>query len=83
MGSRTEGRKSGGRRLSSVVHTTNHIEIKPVGGGRGGGATRRLITEIKKQDIIVLIQIRSAFVHDHFNTGSMGASNQMYFFVHS
>ena len=32
-GSRTENRKSGGRRLSSVVHITNHIEIEPGAGG--------------------------------------------------
>ena len=32
-GSRTENRKSGGRRLSSVVHITNHIKIEPGAGG--------------------------------------------------
>ena len=60
-GSRTEKRKFGGRRLSSVVHTTDHIQSKPAKGG-GGGLTRGLITEITKQDIIVLIKIRSAFI---------------------
>ena len=39
-GSWVEGFKFGKRKLSSVVNTTNHIEIKPrwgvVGGGGGG-----------------------------------------------
>ena len=63
-GSRTEKRKFGGRRLSSVVHTTDHIQSKPAKGGGGGavGLTRGLITEITKQDIIVLIKTRSAFI---------------------
>ena len=60
-GSRTERRKFGGRRLSSVVHTTDHIQSKPAKGG-GRGLTRGLITEITKQDIIVLIKIRSAII---------------------
>ena len=49
-------------KLSSVVHTTDHIQSKPAKGGGGGGLTRGLITEITKQDIIVLIKIRSAFI---------------------
>ena len=63
-GSWGEGFKFGKGKLSSVVNTTNHIEIKPRWGvvGGGGAATRRLITEIKKQAITVLSQIRHAFI---------------------
>ena len=50
------------RKLSSVVNTTNHIEIKPRWGVGGKAATRRLITEVKKQAIAVLSKIRSAFI---------------------
>ena len=60
-GSWVEGFKFGKRKLSSVVNTTNHIEIKPR-WGVVGAATRRLITEIKKQAITVLSQIRHAFI---------------------